>query len=56
MTYSEALALARQLADQYQAWYEVHTNGNDYIVVEQGDNGGEDYEHYMSISPNVKVG
>ncbi len=56
MTYNEALALARRLADQYQVWYEIHTNGADYVVIERGDTSNEGYEHYMSISPNIKVG
>lgn len=55
MTYNEAMATARQLADEYQHWYEIHTNGVDFSVIEKGDVADEGYEHYMSISPNVRV-
>lgn len=54
MTYSDAMALARQLADQYQQWYEVHTNGDDYIVLQAGDTA-DGYDHYMSISPRIRI-
>jgi hypothetical protein len=54
MTRTEAIAAARRLADEQQVWYEVHTNGERYIVVK----GRQDligYWHDISISPNVKV-
>lgn len=54
MTLQEAYAIARELANQYQVWYEVHTNGTDYIVLPQGD-VEPGYTHDMSFSPVVKV-
>lgn len=54
MTRLEALKLARKVADDFQNWYEIHTNGTDYIVLEAGDTY-PGYTHEMSISPNVKV-
>lgn len=55
MTEIDAYHIARTLADKYQAWYEIHTNGIDYVVVEQGDNAGEGYEHFMTLSPRVRI-
>lgn len=55
MTYREALETAHELADIFQRWYEIYTNGAAYEVIESGDVPPEGYTFDSSISPRMRV-
>ncbi len=55
LTHREALQTAHELADLFQRWYEIHTNGADYEIIERGDQASEGYVFDTAISPRVRV-